>query len=187
MFNYKWEEKEFKQIFIEFIERISHNKVVRKAEIVSKAVNSKEFRPLFEKLKLSFSEDIVFHKIVNKVRTLGAMSKCNSSEFSLNSEQVCKIPTGFNISNGTVKFLQRPRTKSIFSSQQDELLFRIVFSKQISLIVNRQTVTRKDILYRAKHEVFQPVMANLVEAFSKNAYNKLIDKVRSVGYSKRPR
>ena len=172
----------FMQVFSDLITRIATKIPVTRREILVHASSSVSFRPLLHKLDLVFPKDILFRKIVNKVRTLGA-KKQKKTQFHADtiSEKVL-----FNLSSRSQKYiLDKKHNRSIFFLNEDELLFRYVFADLIDRVVNRKIVHTHDILDRINDERFIPVLNRLKSVYSEDVYAKIMAKVRTVGLSKR--
>ena len=74
------------------------------------------------------------------------------------------------------------RSRSIFLIRKDEILFRVVFSDLIDKVTYRQTLKRKYVMDRMCDKRFIEVMDRLISQFGCDAHNKILAKVRTVGF-----
>ena len=174
----------FNDVFSDHVLRIANRRTVTKREIVSSLNQSAKFQPVLLQLRERFSDDIIYIKIVNKVRTRGNLTRTKSIGYDVELDS-CKELFA-NMSANTIEGLRKKtRTKSIFNFRKDEVIFRKVFADLINKVSDHQYLSRQDILDRINDPDFQETFVKLKNQFSNDVYGKIISKVRTVGLSRR--
>ena len=186
IFMYQKDDDIFRNVFSELICSIANKMPAPSSDILERAYCSYEFSPVLEKLYETYPEKIVNKMIINKVRSLGKHEQHSiemyGSQIDDSYEEVL-----VDLSFGTRKYIRDKRhNKSIFYLKKDEVLFQSVFSDLIHRVTNRQYVSKVQILDRTNDIRFRPVMTRLKSVYSEGAYKKILNKVRTVGISKRP-
>ena len=187
----------FKTAFSHLIKEVLNRSRVSRKKILETARESKEFAPLYNSLISKFSQTSADQKIINNVRTLGNSKRPKVQ----NSSSYGEDPRlSFDIYSPSLNSSSRKRklraylydtrtkihTKSIFASQNDEILFRELFSNYIDDVAKTRTVSKIDIITRLKTDKrVIPLVDHLKVRYPDEAYSKLVTKIRTLGYTLR--